>query len=97
MSSCEDVSYVKEVQEALKGDPFVENIRKHLIINEANDDFEFNDGLLYCKGLLYVPPGPTQLKIIQIRHDLSIAGHFDFNKIMELISRDFGGHKCGNL
>jgi hypothetical protein len=56
MSSYDDALYLKKVQEALQGDPFVENIKKRLHINEVNDNFEFNDGLLYFKGLLYVPP-----------------------------------------
>jgi hypothetical protein len=55
MSSGKDASYLKEVQEALQDDPFVENIRKSLRANEVNDEFEFNDGLLYFKGLLYIP------------------------------------------
>ena len=58
MSSSEDASYLKEVQEALQDDPFVENIRKRLRANEVNDEFEFKDGLLYLKGLLYIPLRP---------------------------------------
>jgi hypothetical protein len=88
MSSCED-SYVTEVQEALKDDPFVEQIRERLRINDVDDEFEFKDGLLYFKGLLYIPLGPIRLKIIQIRYNLLTAGHFGFNIMMELISRDF--------
>jgi hypothetical protein len=89
MSSSEDASYLKEVQEALQDDPFVENIKKRLRANAVNDEFEFKDGLLYFKGLLYIPPGPIRLKIIQMRHNLPTAGHFGFNKTMELISQDF--------
>jgi hypothetical protein len=89
MSSGEDLSYLQEIQEALQDDPFVENIRKRLRTNEVNDEFEFKDGLLYFKGFLYIPPGPTRLKIIQMRHDLPTVGHFGFNKTMELISQDF--------
>jgi hypothetical protein len=58
MSFCEDVPYLKEVQEALKDDPFVENTRERLCINEINDEFEFKDELLYFKGLLHIPLGP---------------------------------------
>jgi hypothetical protein len=83
MSSSEDALYLKEVQEALQDDPFVENIRKQL---RANDELEFKDGLLYFKGLMYIPPGPTRLKIIQMCHDLSATRHFGFNKTMEFIS-----------
>jgi hypothetical protein len=78
-----------EVQEALKSDPFIEKIRERFRINEVNDEFEFKDGLLYFKGLLYIPLGPTQLKIIQMSYNLPAAGHFGFNKTMELISQDF--------
>jgi hypothetical protein len=86
MSSDEDVSYLKEIQEALKSDPFVGNIKKRSRTNEVNDDFEFKDGLVYFKGLLYIPPGPIRLKIIQMHHDLPTDGHFGFNKTIELIS-----------
>jgi hypothetical protein len=58
MSSGEDASYLKEVQDTLKANPFVENIKKRLYINNVNDEFEFKDGLFYFKGLLYIPPGP---------------------------------------
>jgi hypothetical protein len=51
--------------------------------------FQFHDGLLYYQGLLYVPKGPCQLQVLQSRHDSPSAGHFGYNKIMELISRDF--------
>jgi hypothetical protein len=49
ISSCDDVLYLKEVQEALQGNLFVENIKKHLRFNEVNDRFEFKDGLFYFK------------------------------------------------
>jgi hypothetical protein len=58
MSFGEDASYLKEFQEALHDDPFVENIRNRLCANEVNDEFEFNDGLLYFKELLYILPRP---------------------------------------
>jgi hypothetical protein len=89
MSFGEDASYIKEVQEALQDDLFIENIKNRLRANEVNDEFEFKDGLLYFNGLLYIPPGPTRLKMIQMRHNLPVARHFGFNKTMKLISRDF--------
>jgi hypothetical protein len=58
MSFGEGASYLNEVQEALHDDPFVENIKKRSRINEINGNFEFKDGLLYFKGLLYLSPGP---------------------------------------
>ena len=51
MSSGEDASYLKEVQEAFQDDPFVKNIRKLLHANEVNDEFEIKDGLFYFKEL----------------------------------------------
>jgi hypothetical protein len=89
MSVGEDASYLEEVQKALQDDPFVENIKKRLRANAVNDEFEFKNGLLYFKGLLYVPPGPTRLKIIQMCHYLPAVGHFSFNKTMELILQKF--------
>jgi hypothetical protein len=88
MSSCDDALYLKEVQEAFQDHPFVANIRERLRINDINDESEFKDGLLYFKKLLYIPLGPTRLKIIQMYHDFLVAGHFGFNKTMELISRE---------
>jgi hypothetical protein len=85
MSSCEEASYLKEVQEALIDDIFIDNIRECLRINEVNDEFEFKDGLLNFKGLLYILPGIILFKIIEIYHDLLAARHFGFNKTMELI------------
>jgi hypothetical protein len=83
MSSYNDASYFMDVQEALKGDLFVEKIRERLRINEVTDEVEFKDGLLYFKELLYIHPGPTRLKIIQMHQDLLAAGHFGFNNTME--------------
>jgi hypothetical protein len=42
-SSGEDTSYLKKIQEALQGNPFVENIRKYLRLNEVNEEFKFKD------------------------------------------------------
>jgi hypothetical protein len=73
----------------IKDNPYVENIRKCLHINEVNNEFEFKDGLLYFKELLYIPLGPMQLMIIQVWNNLPAAGHFGFKKTIELISQDF--------
>jgi hypothetical protein len=47
--------------------------------------FEFQDGLLYCDGFLYVHDGLAQLQFLQARHDALVVGHFGFNKTMELM------------
>ena len=57
--------------------------------DDTDPRFQFQDGLLYYQGLLYVPEGPCRLQVLQSRHDFPAAGHFGFNKTMELISRDF--------
>ena len=72
----------------MKDDPFVEQIREYLRINDVDDEFEFKDGLLYFKGLFYILLGPIRLKIIQMYY-LPTAGHFGFDIMMELISRAF--------
>lgn len=50
--------------------------------------FEFQNGLLYNDGLLYVHDGPIQLHVFQVRHDVLVVSHFRFNKTMELVSQD---------
>ena len=57
--------------------------------DDTDPRFQFKDGLLYYQGLLYVPEGLCRLRVLQSRHDFPAAGHFGFNKTMELISRDF--------
>jgi hypothetical protein len=44
-------------------------------------------GLFYCDGHLYVPNGPTQLQILQARHDALAASHFGI----------IGGHSFENV
>ena len=62
-----------------------------LDIQRRNDDdkFKVERGLLYFEERLYIPKGPTRLRVLQSRHDFPAAGHFGFNKTLELISRDF--------
>jgi len=50
---------------------------------------KFQDGFLYCKGLLYINLEPIQLQVLQACHDFPIVGHFEFDKIIDLISRDY--------
>jgi len=57
--------------------------------HDADPRFQFQDGLLYYQGLLYVPEGPCRLRVFQSQHDSPSAGHFGYNKTMELISRNF--------
>ena len=80
---------MNDIREALKDDPFVNSLKRPIQNEENVVDFEFKHDLLYYSGLLYVPLGPNQLKVLQMGHDLLAVGHFGFNITMELISRDY--------
>jgi hypothetical protein len=67
-------------------DPLVLDI-KHFDNNR--EKFKFVDDVLYFEEHLYKPEGPTRLRVLQARHDFPVAGHFGFNKTLELISQDF--------
>ena len=69
--------------------PRIYRSRGEMPLDDTDPSFQFLDGLLYYEGLLYVPEGPCRLRVLQSRHDFPSAGHFGFNKTMELISRDF--------
>jgi hypothetical protein len=61
----------------------------HHQIQEFSSDhvkFEFQGGLLYHDGLLYVPNGLVRLQDLQVKHDALAISHFGFNKTMELVS-----------
>jgi hypothetical protein len=51
--------------------------------------FEFQNGLLYFDGLLYVPNGPTRLQVFQAMHNVLVLDHFGFNKTMELAYQNY--------
>jgi hypothetical protein len=50
-----------------------------------HDRFEFQEGLLYCYGFLYILDGPIQLQVLEDMYDTLVAHYFRFNKTMELI------------
>ena len=85
--------HLDEIWRALMNDAFASNMRKCLKnkrdLLDIDEDFEFQDGLLYYKRLLYLPQGPLPLKILQARHDFLAAGYFGFNKTIELVARDY--------
>ena len=60
-----------------------------MLQDDTDPRFQFRDGLLYYEGLLYFPEGPCRFRVLQSRHDFPLAGHFGFNKTIELISKDF--------
>ena len=60
-------------------------------IKQCSDDdkFKVERDLLYFEKRLYIPQGLARLRVFQSRHNFPAAGHFGFNKTLELISRDF--------
>lgn len=83
-----DLSIIEEIQKTLKQDPLVKEVQRQLKEGKG-EDFEFNVGLLFFRGILYVPPSSARLKVLQVRHDLPAAGHFGVNNTIELVSRDY--------
>jgi hypothetical protein len=49
---------------------------------------QLEDGLLYRKGLLWVPENARKV-ILHTEHDSRVAGHFGQDKMIELIRRNF--------
>ena len=85
----EDTPLLQQICKDLDNDPFAKDIKHCLQQANANKDFEEIDGLVYFKGLLYVPLGPARLQTLQSRYDLLTTGHFGINKTIELVSGDF--------
>ena len=91
-----DSSLLDQVRANMPADPLALDpgnlVRKHnrsVDVDNLQDDigrFQFKDGLLYYEGLLYIPKGPTRFQILEARHDFPAAGHFGFNKTIELAS-----------
>jgi len=54
-------------------------------LSNEHDNFEFQDGLLYHDGFLYVLDDPTKFQILQAKHDTLNATHFGY-KTMQLVS-----------
>ena len=53
----EDTRLFQQIRKDLDNDPFAKDIKHHLQQANANKDFEESDGLVYFKGLLYIPSG----------------------------------------
>jgi len=82
-----DSSFLTQVHTPSTLDPLVLNIKHRS--HYDGDNFKMLDNLLYFEERLYIPDGPLRLQILQARHDFPAAGHFGFNKTLELILRDF--------
>jgi hypothetical protein len=68
-------------------DPLVLDIKR--CFDNNREKFKFVDDLLYFEDRLYILEGPARLQVLQTRHDFLAAGHFGFNKTLELIFKDF--------
>jgi hypothetical protein len=79
---------IEKIKKDLEENPLIKNVKTQLELGEGGD-FEFKNELLFYKDLLYVPPGMARLEILQARHDFPSVGHFGYNKILELVSRDY--------
>ena len=51
--------------------------------------FEYHDGLLFFKKLVYVPDCSCRLQIVQNCHDAHTTGHFGSTKTLDLVQRSF--------
>jgi hypothetical protein len=80
-----DADFLSQVRAATIEDSVARDIRQY----SNGNKFKVEGDLLYFEERLYIPQGPTRLRVLQSRHDFPAAGHFGFNKTLELISRDF--------
>ena len=81
-----DVDFLNQVRVATIGNLVALDIKRHL---GKDDKFKVGGDLLYFEERLFIPKGPTQLRVLQSRHDFLAVGHFGYNKTLELLSRDF--------
>ena len=50
----------------------------------------YKDGMLFCKGTVWIPSDPLLCKLImESEHDSRVAGHMGMDKTMELGVRNF--------
>jgi hypothetical protein len=61
------------------------------VLNFSTDHvkFEFQNGLFYCDGILYVFYGFVWFQVFQSKHDVLAIGHFGFNKAMESVFQNY--------
>jgi hypothetical protein len=86
MSTPVDSSFLDQIRAASTLDPLILDIKRS---NNNREKFKMVDDLLYFEERLYIPEGHARLRVLQTHHDFPATGHFGFNKILELISRDF--------
>jgi hypothetical protein len=85
--------FEQEVRQAGKEDTAYQQAMEDLIGSTQKTQgkeelLQLQDGLLYCKGLLWVPEN-VQEAILHTEHNSGIAGHFGQDKMIELIRCNF--------
>jgi len=57
---------------------------------ELPTNWQYKDGFPYFKNRLYIPANDTlKSRMAKGCHDSKVAGHFQMEKMMEIITRDF--------
>jgi hypothetical protein len=85
--------FKQEVRQAGKEDAAYQQAMEDLSgstqkTQEREELLQLQDGLLYRKGLLWVPENARNV-ILYTEHDSRVAGHFGKDKMIELITRNF--------
>ena len=86
-----DSGLLDQVRDAMPTDEFANSIKSELEIpgSEAQTLFAFHDGLLFKKGLLYIPDQSSRTQVLNEGHDLPLAGHPGVYKTTELVKRNY--------
>src|ERR1700731_849793 len=81
----------RDIRSGISLDPVIALILEDLRSNSADPKWSMdNDGLLRERGRIYVPDvNDLRLRILRVRHDHPLAGHFGQTKTMALVFRDY--------
>jgi len=86
---------MEEVRKAATSDSVYSQARNRMEQEAVSEDrkdkegiLEVRDGLLYRKGMLWVPEGLID-QILRSEHDTKVEGHMGQDKTIELVRRNF--------
>lgn len=86
------------IRNALEDDPFISTNSDYLLnpdfdrppeVDKLLKHYTMVDGLVFYRGLIYIPKNSIKLSIMKSHHDSPTSGHFGHAKTFELISRDY--------
>ena len=91
---------IDTIREDLKTDAFAQAILVQIDPSRAScsqlqspgtdyRQFNYHDGLLFFKELLYVPDGSCRLRVLQNCHDTYTVGPFGSAKTLDLVQQSF--------